>query len=136
MKANSPLRASVPPCEKRPSSLPPLPCPFCGGKPTVLKTGGLHEISCYNPKCRVMPMAIDENPALTLALWNTRKGEVAHGISESALRHTAMVVGRIARVNLMRALTIKESDAEIYAYLKSICAPTAAPSDGVKENLL
>ena len=52
---------------------PPKPCPFCGGKATLMSYGGTWNfVSCTADECMIKPFSWGDTKAITLARWNTR----------------------------------------------------------------
>jgi Lar family restriction alleviation protein len=55
------------------------PCPFCGGKATLLGVvdeirGGKHFVSCFNRSCKVtVETEFCETEKKAIAAWNKRK---------------------------------------------------------------
>lgn len=57
----------------------PLPCPFCGNLPELLK-GGSFLVRCSHPDCGVRVEAGPRGSAEeAISLWNTRTSSVSSG---------------------------------------------------------
>ena len=55
------------------SAVTPLPCPFCGGKATLMSYGGTWNfVSCVADECTIKPFSWGDTKASAIARWNTR----------------------------------------------------------------
>jgi Lar family restriction alleviation protein len=57
----------------------PLPCPFCGGKPTIqhLQLGSLTWVICYALKCPANPQVEARTRQEAIQKWNDRPAQKA-----------------------------------------------------------
>jgi hypothetical protein len=64
--------------ERHCSRLEALPCPFCGGMPTIQKWHGggprKRMVACRNEYCAVGPSVTGSTARRALGEWNTRGG--------------------------------------------------------------
>ena len=51
----------------------PLPCPFCGCEPSIIKNNGYYNVECQNHDCRMNVYTVTcESKNKAIAIWNRR----------------------------------------------------------------
>jgi hypothetical protein len=78
-----------------------LPCPFCGGEPTIEESDSLYDyaIACYNADCAANPRVFiepakqgDDIRAIANSAWNTRAScHLPAALVEEAIHYLDMM---------------------------------------------